>query len=101
MRTALYTIATIFILVTSVAGSIYFLDDKYAPRDPTETRLAGLELKSLLYQLERIQAQITQLRIQRASVPPRVQRIIDGEIKRLIGQLENIQRQIDLVTRRR
>jgi len=100
MKTILATVASIVLLVTSIAGAIYFMDDKYAPKDPTHFRLVGLELKSLLYQLERIRQQITNLRIQHSQVPAKVQSIIDDEIKRLTEEQKNIQLQIDLITKR-
>ena len=85
-------------LVTSVAGAMYFLDEQYAPKDPTHYRLVGLELKSLLYQLERIRQQIVNLRIQHSQVPQKVQVIIDDEIERLSEEMKNIQLEIDLIT---
>jgi len=98
MKTILATVASVVLLVTSIAGAIYFMDDKYAPRDPTHFRLVGLELKSLLYQLERIRQQIVNLRVQHAQVPMKVQSIIDDEIKRLSEEMKNIQLEIDLIT---
>jgi len=87
-------------LVTSVAGAMYFLDEQYAPKDPTHFRLVGLELKTLLYQLERIREQIVNLRVQHSQVPEKVQSIIDDEIKRLSEEQKNIQLEIDLITKR-
>jgi len=100
MKTIFATIASIVLLVTSIAGAIYFMDDKYAPKDPTHFRLIGLELKSLLYQQERIRQQIVNLRIQHSQVPGKVQSIIDDEIKRLSEEMKNIQLEIDLITKR-
>jgi len=100
MKTIFATIASIVLLVTSIAGAIYFMDDKYAPKDPTHIRLIGLELKSLLYQQERIRQQIVNLRIQHSQVPQKVQSIIDDEIKRLSEEMKNIQLEIDLITKR-
>jgi len=99
MKTILASLASLIILIASVSGAIYFMDDKYAPRDPTHFRLIGLELKSLLYQLERIRQQVVNLRIQRSQVPEKVQSIIDSEIKRLTEEMKNIQLEIDLITR--
>jgi len=100
MKAILATLATLVVLTASISGAIYFMDDKYAPKDPTHFRLVGLELKTLLYQLERINQQITNLRIQRAQVPVKVQSIIDDEIKRLTEEQKNIQLEIDLITKR-
>ena len=100
MKTILATVVSVVLLVTSIAGAIYFMDDKYAPKSPTHFRLVGLELKSLLYQQERIRQQIVNLRIQHAQVPEKVQFIIDDEIKRLSEEMKNIQLEIDLITKR-
>jgi len=100
MKTILASLATLVVLIASVSGAIYFMDDKYAPKDPTHIRLVGLELKSLLYQLERIRQQIVNLRIQHSQVPAKVQSIIDSEIKRLSEEMKNIQLEIDLITKR-
>ncbi len=100
MKTIFATVASIVLLVTSIAGAIYFMDDKYAPKDPTHFRLVGLELKTLLYQLERIRQQVVNLRVQHAQVPMKVQSIIDDEIKRLTAEMQNIQLEIDLITKR-
>jgi len=100
MKTILASLATLTVLVASISGAIYFLDEQYAPKDPTHIRLVGLELKSLLYQLERIRQQVVNLRIQRSQVPEKVQSIIDGEIVRLSEEMKNIQLEIDLITKR-
>jgi len=85
----------------SIAGAIYFLGEQYAPKAPTETRLAGLELQSLLYQLEQINRRLVDLQVQRPRVPLEVKRIIDKEILRLKREREKIQRQIDFTVKRR
>ena len=100
MKTILATLATLVVLTASISGAIYFMDDKYAPKDPTHFRLVGLELKSLLYQLERIRRQIVDLRIQHSQVPEKVQGIIDDEIERLGEEMKNIQLEIDLITKK-